>query len=165
MLCRILFFLIILAQVWAEDGPGSLKCFVVIETTVQRAGQEVSSKNPQERRWYISNLVDMPQPYPGYTLRKMADEYFTAQVVNKLKAQGLQLNYYDNNVEINDGAVYAMNSDQDVEQARARAIEDHRNQSGNIFSFDWSFDLTVATQPRLLHRDKSNPLYEVKQKP
>lgn len=165
MFFRILFFLLISAQVWAQEGAGSQKCFVVIETTVQRAGQEVSSKNPQERRWYVSNLVTMPQYYPSYTLKKMADEYFTAQVVNKLKAQGIELNYYDNNVEINDGAVYAMNTDQDVEQARAKAVEDHKNQSGNIFSFDWSFDPAVATVPKLIYRDKGNPLYEAKRKP
>lgn len=165
MLLRILFLLLFSGWAWAQDGPGSNKSFVVIEVTAQRAGQAVSSKNPQERRWYVSNLVAPAQYTPGYTLKKMADEYFQTQVVDQLKLQGIELNYYDNNVQINDGAVYSMNTDQDVESCRQKAIQDHKEQSGNIFLYDWSLDPATPTQPKLFYRDKGQPLYEAKKKP
>jgi hypothetical protein len=36
--------------------------FVEVETTVHRAG-ETSSENPEERRWYISNVVVHPRTF------------------------------------------------------------------------------------------------------
>jgi len=165
MLFRFLFLLLISGLAWAQDGPGSNKKFVVIETQVQRAGQPVSNKNPQIRRWYISNLVAPPDDIPSYSLKKKSDEYFEAQVVAPLKRQGIELICYDNNVELNDGAVYGMNNDQEVEDCRQKAIQGHKEQSGNIFFFNWNFDPAAPADLKLHYRDKSQPLYEVKKKP
>ena len=68
-------------------------------------------------------------------------------------------------VEINDGAVYGMNTDQDVENCRQKALQDHKEQSGNIFTFDWNLDPATPTEGKLVYRDKGQPLYEVKKKP
>ena len=44
--------------------------FVEIETKVYRKGVEISSENPEERRWYFSNIIVQPMDIPSYSLIK-----------------------------------------------------------------------------------------------
>ena len=44
--------------------------YVEVETKVYRKGIEISSENPEERRWYFSNVVEQPEDVPSYSLVK-----------------------------------------------------------------------------------------------
>ena len=74
--------------------------FVVIETTVTRKGVETSDKNPEERRFYVSNIVEIPQNNKSAyrNANKSADEYFIKGVVKPMEAKGILHQYYDNDV-------------------------------------------------------------------
>ena len=41
----------------AMHTPNTVYLFVEIETKAYRKGVEISSQNPEERRWYLSNVV------------------------------------------------------------------------------------------------------------
>src|SRR6185436_12537726 len=44
--------------------------YVEVETKVYRKGVEISGENPEERRWYFSNVVEEPEDVPSYSLVK-----------------------------------------------------------------------------------------------
>ena len=163
------FLLLALCPVtWADDEvkPGTNLRFVVIETFVEKVGVPVSSENRQEHRWYISELVGIPDLTQSRQLAKQADDYFTSQVVKSLKDKGLKLKYYDSDVKINGGAVYALETETDAKDCYNNALESCKTKGGNVYSFVWSLQ-GGAANPKLIHRDKEQPLYEgsTKKKP
>lgn len=145
--------------------PGTPLRFFVVNVFIHRSGKEISSQNPQERRYYVSNLVAVPDSIPSYSLAKVADKYFEEQVVTPLKRQGLEASYYDSDLEINGGAVYALNTEADAKECRDKALESCHTRGGNIYEFTWSFEANASANPKLIFRDKEQPSYDGPAKP
>src|SRR5258707_2129446 len=78
--------------------------FVVVETHVHQKGVETDSEHPEERRWYVSNVVALPANIPDYSAKKKAGEYFDANVVEPAKTRGILVDYYDDEMQINGGS-------------------------------------------------------------
>ena len=57
-------------RVIAMHPPNTVYLFIEVETKVYRKGVEISSENPEERRWYMSNVVVQPEDVPTYSLIK-----------------------------------------------------------------------------------------------
>lgn len=57
-------------SVEALKTADSAYLFIEIEAKVYRKGVEISSENPEERRWYFSNVVVQPEDVPTYSLIK-----------------------------------------------------------------------------------------------
>lgn len=86
----------------AQDEPYYV--FVIFETTVTKVGVETSDANPEERRFYVSNVVAVPSRDRSLLRKaaKSADEYFIAAVSDPLKAaKGIEHKYYDDAIRIN----------------------------------------------------------------
>lgn len=82
--------------------------FVEIETTVHRAGVETSSQNPNERRWYISNVVVQPEDVPSYSLVKQKImPYFSRNVMDPAEKRGILVDYGEQDVRVNSETSYA----------------------------------------------------------
>ncbi len=142
--------------------PDDTWFFFTIETKAYRAGVEVSSANPEERRWYISNLVQLPSGEVSYGLRKKMDQYFEANVVEPAKKRGVALDYYEQDVMLNGGSVVGVSSREQGQEMRDQEIADRKEQSGNIYSFNFVFGPAKGeetSQPRLIYRDKEQPSY------
>ncbi len=137
--------------------------FVVVETHVHQQAVETSSEHPEERRWYISNVVALPPNIPDYSSKKKAGEYFDANVVEPAKAHGIVVDYYDSDMQINGGSVVRIDSRAQAEEMRSKDIEDRKEQGGNIYSFELVFGPAKGeetSKPKLIYRNKEQPNYE-----
>jgi hypothetical protein len=164
LLFVVLLMTVPLAAVRAQDDEQNY-AFVIFETAVTRKGVETSSENPEERRFYVSNVVEFPSSDPALFRRasKIADEYFTQTVVEPLKAKGILLEYYDDGIRINDDVVYRLDTRAEVEELRQKVLKDLKEQNVNIFTFTWVRDGTPngtdTSRPSLFYHDPQQPLY------
>jgi len=141
--------------------------YVEIETKVYRKGIEISSENPEERRWYFSNVVEQPEDVPSYSLaKKKIMPYFSRNVMDPFEARGFSLDYGDEDVRIC-GETSRANYETRAEAAaeRDKEIEYRKGQGGNIYSFELVWDSTKGeevSKPKLIYRDKEQPNYGAK---
>lgn len=141
--------------------------FVEVETTVRPKGADADSDDPQERRWYVSNVVVQPDDVPTYSLAgKKIIPYFTKTVTDPAEAKGFIIEYYDNDVRLNGESSFASYATrEEAEEARKKAIDYRKDQSGNIYSFELVFGAAKGeetSKPKLIYRDKQQPNYEPK---
>jgi len=125
LFCALMFTAVLARSALAQSDEARY-VFVVFETTVTRAGVETSDANPQERRFYVSNVVAFPDD-PGTERRasKIADEYFIAAVSGPLKAtKGIEHQYYDDAIHINNSVVYRLDTKREVEELQKKTIEE-----------------------------------------
>src|SRR5439155_5885799 len=126
----------------ARIRPNPVYLFIEVETKVYRKGVEISSQNPEERRWYMSNVVVQPEDVPTYSLIKQKFmPYFSRNVMDPFEARGFSLDYGEQDVRLN-GEVSRANYETraEAEEQRNKEIEYRKNQSGNIYSFELVFD-------------------------
>jgi len=149
----------------ATHTPNTAYLFVEIETKVYRKGVEISSENPEERRWYFSNVVAQPEDVPTYSLIKQKImPYFSRNVMDPFEARGFALDYGEQDVRLN-GEVSQANyeSPEEAEDQRNKEIEYRKGQSGNIYSFEIVFAGPLkgeeTSKPKLIYRDKEQPNY------
>ena len=110
----------------------------------------------------------MPENIPDYSAPKKANEYFDSNVVSPAEKRGVVVEYYDQDSQINGGSVLKVESREQAEEMRKKEVEDHKEQGGNIYSFNLVFGLAKGeetSQPRLVYRDKAQPSYETPKKP
>jgi hypothetical protein len=138
--------------------------FVEVEAACYRKGKEIGEDNPQERRWYISNVIVQPEDVPTYSLIKQVyGPYFSRNVMEPSEARGIALDYYDQDIRLNGESSYAdYATSAEAETARNAAIEYRKGQGGNIYSFE--IDLKnpkgeATSKPKLIYRDKEQPSY------
>ena len=137
--------------------------FVVVETHVHQKAVETNSEHPEERRWYISNVVALPDNIPDYSEKKKTGEYFDANVVEPAKTRGILVDYYDEEMQINGGSVIGVGSRAQAEEMRKQNIEDCKEKGGNIYSFEIVFGSAKGeevSKPKLIYRNKEQPHYE-----
>ena len=139
--------------------------FVEIETVVHRSGVETSSENPNERRWYFSNVIVQPEGVPTYSLKKQRFmPYFSRNVMDPAEARGILIDYGEQDVRLNGESSFANYATRaEAEEARNKAIEYRKGQSGNIYSFEINFDAPKGeetSKPKLIYRDKEQAHYE-----
>jgi hypothetical protein len=137
--------------------------FVVVETHVQQKAVETSSEHPEERRWYVSNVVALPANIPDYSGKKKAGEYFDANVVEPAKRHGIVVEYYDQDLQINGGSVIRVDSREQAEEMRNKDVEERKEQGGNVYSFELVFGPAKGeetSKPKLIYRNKIQPNYE-----
>lgn len=145
--------------------------FVIFETTVTRQGIETSDAEPEERRFYVSNLVAVPSEDPALLRRasRLADDYFTATVVEPMKAKGILHQYYDDGIRINDNVVYRLDTRAEVDDLQKKTLEGLKEQGANIFTFTWKFGEKPGglemSHPVLFYREPKKPLYGMTEKP
>jgi hypothetical protein len=141
--------------------------FVVVETRVHPKAIEIDSEHPEERRWYISNVVALPENLPSYSAKKKVIDYFDANVVEPANKNGIEVEYFDQELEINGGSVVAVSSRAEAEEMRKKDLEERKEQGGNIYSFNLTFGTAKGeetSQPHLVYRNKDQPSYEVPKK-
>jgi len=138
--------------------------YVEVETKVYRKGIEISSENPEERRWYFSNVVEQPEDVPSYSLVKQKFmPYFSRNVMDPFEARGFSLDYGEQDVKVcgeTSKANYETRAEAVAE--REKEIEYRKNQSGNIYSFELTWGPAKAeetSKPKLIYRDKDQPNY------
>ncbi len=162
---------LVLAQVSRPAGASATRRantvwqFVEIETTVHRAGVETSSENPNERRWYMSNVVTQPEDVPTYSLIKQKImPYFSRNVMDPAEARGILIDYGEQDVRLNGESSYAnYETREEAEREWDKEIEYRRGQSGNIYSFELVYGPAKdeeTSKPKLIYRDKEQPNYE-----
>lgn len=137
--------------------------FVVVETHVHQTAVETDSEHPEERRWYISNVVALPANIPDYSGKKKAGEYFDANVVEPAQKHGIVVEYYDQELQINGGSVIRVDSREQAEEMRNKEIAERKEQGGNIYSFELVFGPAKGeetSKPKLIYRNKEQPNYE-----
>jgi hypothetical protein len=145
-------------------GKQAAYLYVEVESKVYRKGIEISSENPEERRWYFSNVVVQPEDVPSYSLIKQKImPYFSRNVMDPFEARGFSLDYGDQDVRVNGETSRAnYESKEEAEKAREEELEYRKNQSGNIYSFElvWGPAKGEETsKPKLIYRDKEQPNY------
>lgn len=138
--------------------------FVEIETKVYRKGVEISSENPEERRWYFSNVVVQPEDVPTYSLVKQKIiPYFSRNIMEPFESRGFALDYGEDDVRLNGETSYAnYETRAEAEEARKKEIDYRKGQSGNIYSFELVFGPAKGeeiSKPALIYRDKDQPNY------
>jgi len=133
--------------------------YVEIESKVYRKGVEISSENPEERRWYFSDVVVQPEDVPSYSLVKQKImPYFSRNVMDPFEARGFSLDYGEQDVRIcgeTSRANYETKAEAD--KARDEEIEYRKGQSGNIYSFELAWGPArgeETSKPKLIYRDK-----------
>src|SRR5262245_29409943 len=113
-----------------RNKPNTAYLYVEIETQVYRKGVEISSENPQERRWYLSNIVEQPDDIPSYSLVKQkVMPYFSRNVMDPFEARGFSLDYGEQDVRLcgeNSRANYETRAE--AEESLAKEIEYRKNQ-------------------------------------
>jgi len=151
----------------AARHENTVYLYVEVETKVYRKGVEISSENPEERRWYFSDVVVQPEDVPSYSLVKQKImPYFSRNVMDPFEARGFSLDYGEQDVRIcgeTSRANYETKAEADA--ARAEEIEYRKGQSGNIYSFEliWGPAKGEETsKPKLIYRDKDQPNYGAK---
>ena len=145
--------------------------FIEVETVVYPKGKEDDDDFPQERRWYISNVIEQPQDVASYSLKKQKFiPWFSKNVMDPAEVRGIMIDYGEQDLRINgESSVGSYATRAEAEEARLKAIEYRKNQSGNIYTFE--IDLRSqkgeeTSKPKLLHRDKETKAhYEPKGKP
>jgi hypothetical protein len=169
VLTVILLMLCILPVRFAERSAAArhgntVYLYVEVESKVYRKGVEISSENPEERRWYFSDVVVQPEDVPTYSLVKQKImPYFSRNVMDPFEARGFSLDYGEQDVRIcgeTSRANYETKAEADA--ARAEEIEYRKGQSGNIYSFElvWGPAKGEETsKPKLIYRDKDQPNY------
>ena len=139
--------------------------FVEIEAKVYKKDVEISSENPEERRWYFSNVVEQPEDVPTYSLIKQKIiPYFSRNVMDPFEARGFALDYGEQDVRLNGEVSYAnYETRAEAEEQRKKEIEYRKGQSGNIYSFELVFSGPAkgeeTSKPKLIYRDKDQPNY------
>ncbi len=130
----------------AEIKPNTAYLFVEVETKVYRKGVEISSENPEETRWYMSNIVVQPEDVPSYSLIKQkVMPYFSKNVMDPFEARGFSLDYGEQDVRLNgDVSVVSYLSREEAEDQRKKEIEYRKGQGGNIIPSNWSGDRQKA---------------------
>ncbi len=149
----------------ASHNANTVYLFVEIETTVHRAGVETSSANPNERRWYVSNVIVQPEDVPTYSLIKQKFmPYFSRNVMDPAEKRGILIDYGEQDVRLNGESSYAnYESREQAEEQRNKMIEYRKGQSGNIYSFefvDGPAKGEETSKPKLIYRDNGQPNYE-----
>ena len=139
--------------------------FVEIETTVHRADVPTSGENPNERRWYVSNVIVQPEDVPTYSLtKKMFMPYFSRNVMDPAEDRGILIDYGEQDVRLcGDGSKANYESQAQAEEQRKKEIEYRKNQTGNIYSFEIDFNSPKGeetSKPKLIYHDKQQPNYE-----
>jgi hypothetical protein len=153
------------AAVTRATSPNVAWQFIEIETTVHRVGVETSSDNPEERRWYFSNVVIQPEDVPTYSLVKQKIiPYFSRNVMDPAEARGIAIDYGEQDVRLNGESSYAnYESREEAYKEREKEIEYRKGQSGNIYSFELVYGPAKGeetSKPKLIYRDKEQPNYE-----
>jgi hypothetical protein len=148
----------------AAGRSNTVYLFAEVESKVYRKGVEISSDNPSERRWYMSNVIIQPMDVPTYSLIKQKImPYFSRNVMDPFEARGFSLDYGEQDVRLNGESSYANYvTRQEADDARNKMIEYRKNQSGNIYSFELVFGLAKGeetSKPRLIYRDQGQPNY------
>jgi hypothetical protein len=138
--------------------------FVEIETTVHLATDK-DHDQPQERRWYFSNVIVQPEDFPTYSLvKKKFMPYFSANVMDPAEKRGIIIDYGDGDVRLNGESSFANYATRaEAEEARNKELEYRKDQSGNIYSFEIDFTNPKGeetSKPKLIYRDKGQPNYE-----
>lgn len=140
--------------------------FAMIETTVTSDEIPTDELNPTERRFYVSNVVEMPGNLRSYQLNKIADDYFTANVVEPFKAKGIKIHYYENDLKLDCGSVIAAKNKQDAETKRMQCVEDLKERGRvSIYSFTWTFADSNGLEtalPIIIFQSKDSPSYQPK---
>jgi hypothetical protein len=139
--------------------------FVEIETTVHRAGVDTSSENPEERRWYFSNVIAQPEDVPTYSLiKKKFIPYFSGNVMDPAERRGILIDYGEQDVRLNGESSRAnYETRAEAEEERKKELDYRKNQSGNIYSFEIDFTSPKGeetSKPKLIYRDKEQANYE-----
>ena len=154
---------------WADSGrkANTAYLFIEIETKVYRKGVEISSENPEERRWYMSNIVVQPEDVPSYSLIKQkVMPYFSKNVMDPFEARGFSLDYGEQDVRLNGEVSYAnYPTREEAEGQRNKEIEYRKGQGGNIYAFELVWGSTKGeevSKPKLIYRDKEQPNYGAK---
>src|SRR5258708_6017223 len=141
--------------------------FVIFETAVTKKGVETSDEFPEERRFYVSNIVGFSTSDQAMIRRasKIADDYFTANVVKPMEGKGIAHEYFDDGIRINDNVIYRLDTRADVEALRTKVLQDLKEQSANIFTFTWAKDQKTnglaTASPVLFYHEPKKPLYGV----
>lgn len=148
----------------AHAPKASAYIYVEVETRIYRKGVEISSENPQERRWYFSNVVAQPEDVPTYSLVKQKImPYFSRNVMDPFEARGFSLDYGEDDVKLSGETSRAnYETKEEAEKARAEEIDYRKNQSGNIYSFEIVWGPAKgeeSSKPKLIYRDKDQPIY------
>ncbi len=148
----------------AARNPNTAYLYVEVESKVYRKNVEISSENPEERRWYFSNVVVQPEDVATYSLvTQKIMPYFSRNVMDPFEARGFSLDYGEQDVRIcgeTSRANYETKAEAD--EARDKEIEYRKGQSGNIYSFElvWGPAKGEETsKPKLIYRDKDQPNY------
>ena len=139
--------------------------FLDVETTVHKAGVETSSEHPDERRWYISNIIVQPEDVPSYSLVKQKFiPYFNQNVMDPAEKRGITIDYDDQSVKMNGDVSYVSYlSREEAEAERNKDIDYRKEQGGNIYEFTIDFNSPkgeATSKPKLIYRDKEQPNYE-----
>lgn len=152
------------SNVKASKKSDTAYLYIEIESKVYRKGVEISSENPEERRWYFSNVVVQPEDIPSYSLVKQkVMPYFSRNVMDPFEARGFSLDYGEQDVKVcgeTSRANYETREEAVAE--REKEIEYRKGQSGNIYSFElvWGPAKGEETsKPKLIYRDKEQPSY------
>jgi hypothetical protein len=163
-LFTVLIFISALGSAQAQSEYSSY-FFVVFETTVTKSGVETSDQNPEERRFYVSNVVEFPERDRAVhrNARKIADDYFIVNVVEPMKAQGILHRYYDDAIGINNKVVYDLETRAAVEELQKKVLQELKEQNANVFTFYWTREKTAkgleTAKPALFSRGSEQPLY------
>lgn len=149
----------------ATHNANTVYLFVEIETKVYRKDVEISGENPEERRWYFSNVIVQPMDVPTYSLIKQKFmPYFSRNVMDPFEAKGFSLDYGEQDVRLN-GEVSKANYEtrEEAEEQRNKEIEYRKGQGGNIYSFELVLEGTPkgeeTSKPKLIYRDKDQAHY------
>lgn len=149
----------------ARRNGNTAYLFVEIETTVHRKGVETSSDNPNERRWYMSNVIIQPEDVPTYSLIKQKImPYFSRNVMDPAETRGILIDYGEQDVRLSgEGSLANYETREEAEAQRDKEIEYRKRNSGNIYSFTLLFGPAKGeetSKPKLIYRDKDQPNYE-----
>lgn len=168
-LCLLTLLLAILplsiAQSVSSSPAENVYLFVEIETVVHRAGVETTSENPDERRWYFSNVIVQPENVPTYSLKKQVFmPYFSRNVMDPAEKRGILIDYGEQDVRLNGESSFANYATRsEAEEERNKALEYRKGQSGNIYSFEINFENPKGeetSKPKLIYRDETQRHYE-----
>jgi hypothetical protein len=137
--------------------------YIEVETKVYRKGIEISSENPEERRWYFSNVVEEPEDVPLYSLvKKKFIPYFSRNVMDPFEARGFSLDYGEQDVVCGETSRANYETRAEAVAEREKEIEYRKGQSGNIYSFELTWGPAKGeetSKPKLIYRDKEQPNY------
>ena len=149
----------------AKQTSNTAYQFLDIETTVHKAGVETSSEHPEERRWYISEVIVQPEDVPDYSLVKQKFiPYFNQNIMDPAEKRGIIIDYDDQSVKMNGDVSYVSYlTREEAEAERKKDIDYRKGQGGNIYEFTIDFNSPkgeATSKPKLIYRDKEQPNYE-----